>query len=618
MSDPVKTSKKRLVVAFIFILIGFLLVISRIIYLGVFPGKVKFKFDRVEERGEILDCNYNTLATSLEVYSIFCNPEKVPPLEEEKIRDLSIILNISERNLKNIFQSKKSFVWLKRKVDLGTFRAIRDMKIEGINYNKEYKRIYPNKRLASHVLGIVGIDNVGLEGSELFYERYLNSGHTFSDNQKNFNIVLSIDKNIQYIVETELKNAFARSKAKRGTAIVMDPGTGYILAFANVPDFDPNQYQQSSLNDRKNTAIIDAFEPGSIFKIFTTACILSENPVKKGYKFFCPGYINIGKEKLSCWARHGEIGFDDVIKQSCNVGMIRSIFKVSSYRFYDYLRDFSIGHYTGIDLPGEGKGILRPPKQWPLFSKAAVSIGQEVSTTSIQLITAACAIFNGGKVMEPKIAKAIIYPDGTIYKDFNPVAIRQVITSSIAHKVAQLLIGVVQEGGTGELAYIKGYSIAGKTGTGEIYDRKEKKYFKNRVNASFIGFIPAQKARYAILVTLHEPRSGLNTGGAIAAPVFKKIVEKLIAYKPIPAEKRVITPPYIKNNYIKKIQLTDKKYIPDLRGKNMREILQILSAMDVKPNLIGSGVASRQYPPKGTRVYKGMVVTVWFEDPIIK
>lgn len=611
-------SRKRFVIIIVFIFTGFLLIVSRIVYLSIIaPLKHPLhKVSKLYVRGEILDRNYNKIATSLEVYSIFCNPQQVPELTEVQINKLAKILDISSKRLKKIFKSDKRFVWLKRKIDYKTRKSVMELGIQGIYYTKEYKRFYPNSRLASHILGIVGIDNIGLEGVELYYDKYLNSGYTFSGSDKNFNIVLSIDKNIQYIVESELRKACRETKAKSGTAIVMEPSTGYILALANIPDFDPNNFEIFKISDRKNRAINEAFEPGSIFKIFTTAAIISENIIKEDEHFYCDGYIKIGDEKISCWKKHKTLSFEEVIRQSCNVGIIKSIFRISRYKFYDYLRDFGIGNYTGIDLPGESKGILRPPKRWALFSKAAISIGQEVATTSIQLITAACAIFNGGKFMEPHVVKAIIYPDGTIYKRNKPVILRQVITSSVAEKVAKLLKGVVQEGGTGEMAYIKGYSIAGKTGTGEVFDIKLKKYIKDKVNASFIGFIPSENARYAILVTIHEPKTRKNTGGRVAAPVFKRIVEKLIAYKPIPSEKKALIPGKVSiYKPDEKLKLEQKDILPDFTGRNMRETLKILNALGAKPNLVGSGVAYKQNPAPGSRVYPGMIVTIWFKTP---
>lgn len=612
MNSPETISKKRLLFFLALVLIGFLLIISRLIYIGVIPS-FKYKQQKpthIYARGEILDCNYNKLATSLEVYSIFCNPKLVPDLDDAKLKKIS---NILEMPVKKIFSLKKrKFVWVKRKIDYLTYKKIKSLEIPGIYYTKEYKRFYPNMKLASHILGIVGIDNVGLEGVELYYDKYLNTGYAISDKGKNLDIVLSIDKNIQYIVEDSLYEACKKSKADSGTVIVMEPSTGYIVAMANYPNFDPNSYSSYSILERENIAISRPFEPGSIFKIFTTIAVISENVIKEDELFYCPGYIRVGDKKISCWKKHGYLNFTGVIKESCNVGMIKSVFRISRYKFYDHLRNLGVGNYTGIDLPGESKGLLSSPKMWPSFTKASISIGQGVSTTSIQLINSACAIFNGGKVMEPKMVKAIVYPDGTIYKKIKPVIIRQAITSSVSERIAKLLKGVVQEGGTGELADIKGYSIAGKTGTGEIYDKKLSKYDKNNVNASFIGFVPADKPKYAIIVTIHRPKTSDNSGGKVAAPVFKRIVEKIIAYNPIPAESRIYNTGN-RINFDENIKISNKDKLPDFKGMNMREVLRIIKMLGCRPNLVGSGIAFEQYPEKGSKVYRGMIITVKFK-----
>lgn len=628
MKDYDKISRRRLLIVLLFVLLGFLLIISRLVYLGGISSLKREKQRPVEThiRGEILDCNYNKLGTSLKVYSIFCNPKKVKQPDSEKLKTLSSILNISEKSLKKKLSSNKTFVWLKRKIDYRTQKKITELGIDGIYYTEEFKRFYPNTRLASHILGIVGMDNIGLEGTELYYDKYLNSGWTFSEDNRNFNIVLSIDKNLQYMAESELRKAYRDTKSKSGIVIIMEPSTGYILAMASMPDFDPNNFENSSVYQRKNRAINKAFEPGSIFKIFTTAAIISEKVVQEDEYFDCPGYIKIGDKSISCWKKHNSLNFKEVIRQSCNVGIIKSIFRISKYKFYDYLRGLGLGNYTGIDLPGEVKGTLRLPKKWALFSQASVSIGQEVSTTSIQLISAACAIFNGGKFMQPQILKAIIYSDGRIYKKTAPIFIRQVIPSSVAEQVTRLLKGVVEEGGTGKLAYIKGYSIAGKTGTGEIFDLKLKEYSKDKVNASFIGFIPSENPKYAILVTLHEPKTSDNTGGQVAAPVFKNIVEKIIAYKPIPSEKYILQPQnqtanswvQHRTNLNNRIELQTKKALPDFTGKNIRQTLKILKILNAKPNLVGSGVAYKQFPAPGSKIYPGIIVTVYFKLPAKK
>ena len=620
MEQKLTLEKRRLLALIIILGLLFLLIAIRLLKLTIIDNiktRPKEKTFSVYERGEILDCNYRKLAVSLKVYSLFCNSLEIENIDESQLVKISKLLELKKKDLKKIFLSKKKFVWLKRQIDYGTVRKILDLEIKGIYYLHEFKRFYPNNRLCSHVLGITGVDNVGLEGLELYYDKYLNSGIQSGKKNKKVNIVLSIDKNIQYIIETELRKIVQKTRAKSGSVIIMEPSTGYITAMAAMPDFDPNSFSRFAQRIRQNRAILDIFEPGSIFKIFSSAAIYGEKVIKQDEMFKCPGYIIIGGEKISCWKKHGKLDFHNVVKESCNTGIITAILRVSRFKFYNYLLGFGIGNYTGIDLPGEAKGFITKPKGMGLFSHAAISLGQEVGTTAIQLITAACSIYNDGKLMEPKIVKAIIKDDGTIYKEFGPLVIRQAVLPYIANKMKQDMKGVVEEGGTGQLANIKGYSIGGKTGTGQIYNKKIKAYDKNKVNSSFIGFFPADNARYGILVTIHEPKSEEKMGGQIAAPLFKRIVEKMISYKAIPNKNILITPKdkNIFNTPFQNLKIKKLNTMPVLLNKNMREVINILKLYKVKINLIGSGISHKQNPSAGAEIKKGMLVTVWFREP---
>ncbi len=418
-------------------------------------------------------------------------------------------------------------------------------------------------------------------------------------------------------MKNELRKKWKETKAKSASAIVMDPDTGFILAMVYLPDFDPNVYSTYSEKIRNNKSIMEIFEPGSIFKIFSAAAVYAENNIMESDRFYCDGSVSIADKKIGCWRKHGTLNFHQVIKESCNVGMVKAILKLPQFKFYDYLRNFGIGNYTGIDLPGEAKGFLRKPKGMGIFSQAAISLGQEVGVTSIQLISAASAIFNGGKIMEPKIVKAIVQANGTIYKQFEPVVIRQAISPEVAKRVAEDLIGVVEEGGTGQLAYVKDFLIAGKTGTGQVFSRRLNRYEKNKVNSSFIGFFPAYHSQYAILITVHEPQIGENVGGIVAAPVFKNIVEKIISYKAIPNIKRLMVAS--KENdilqYKQDFQKPSHNEIPNLLNKNMREVINILKLYNVKINLIGSGIAYKQSPEPGTVLKDSIIISVWFKEP---
>ncbi|MBU1077290.1 MAG: transpeptidase family protein [Spirochaetes bacterium] len=622
MDQKLKSEKQRLMMLIMVFALLFFVIIVRLFKLAIIDNIMRKdggKTLSIYERGEILDVQYKKLALSIKVYSLFCNPQEITHLENDQVNMLSSLLNIDRSRLDEIFSSNKRFVWLKRQIDYKLLKKILNMNIKGIYYLREFKRFYPNGKLCSNVLGITGVDNVGLEGLELYYNKYLSTkiAGGKDEESKKLNLVLSIDKNIQYIVEYELKKVVEKTKANGGIVIIMEPSTGYIVAMAMIPDFNPNYFNKFSQAIRKNRAVSDNFEPGSIFKIFSTAAVYSEKVIRDSDRFMCKGSIMIGESKISCWKKHGELDFHKVIKESCNVGMIRAILRITRYNFYNYLRNFNMGNYTGIDLPGESRGYLRSPKGMGLFSQASVSLGQEVGATAIQIITGACSIYNDGKLMEPKLVRAVIQDDGTIVKKFDPVIIRQAVLPNTARRIREDLKGVVEEGGTGQLAYIRNFPISGKTGTGQIYNKKLKKYDKTKINSSFIGFFPAEKAKYGILVTINQPNTPDKSGGMVAAPLFKSIVEKVISYKGIP-NKNILSTPMEKdifNQSSDSIKVKDLHSLPDLKGKNMREVIQLLKLYKVKMNLIGSGISYKQSPNKGAKIHEGMLISVWFKEP---
>ncbi len=603
----INTMKKRIIIVSLIFIIWGLILFSKLVYLTIgtaLSGTNLNLKKRILPRGEIYDCNKIPLAVSLPVYSIYCDPMELKRLSSTEIKKIEELFGKVKVN--KILKSKRRFYWLKRKVSKSFLKKIKKKKIKGIRFKKEFKRFYPSGSLASSVLGIVNIDEKGLEGVELYYDKFL-----FPKEEKSFDIVLTIDRNIQFILEQELYSAYKETKADAAVGIIVEPSTGYILGMASFPDFDPNHYQNYPVSARRNRCITDIFEPGSVMKIISTAVLFSEDVINEKDKFYCRGFTLIGGQKLSCWKKHGEITFKEVIKYSCNVGMARSILKLDKRIFFDYLRNFGFGNYTGIDLPGEVKGILRNPYKIGAYSVASIAIGQEIGVTPIQIIMATSAVFNGGKLMQPRIVKSILYPDGRIYKNFSPVVIREVIDSRLSKRIAKLFQGVLEEGGTGELAEVKGYPVAGKTGTAQVYDLKLKQYSPEKVTASFVGFIPAYNPVYGILVLIHKPKVKRKTGGEIAAPVFKRIVQRLLAYKLLPPppskKRRVILQP---GKYI--IKVSSSQILPDFKGLSMRESVKLCKKLKLKPEIYGSGFCIKQTPPPGTKIKENMIVHLFF------
>jgi cell division protein FtsI/penicillin-binding protein 2 len=310
----------------------------------------------------------------------------------------------------------------------------------------------------------------------------------------------------------------------------MNPKTGEILAMANKPDYDLNNFVRYSNTTKRNKAITDSFEPGSTFKIFIASILIDTGVVKVDDSFDCKGWIQVQDIRIHDTGVHGSINYTQVLEKSCNVGMVKSVNRIDITTLFERLRDFGFGTPTGINLPGEAKGILRNPSEWSGVSKYEIAIGQEVSLTPLQLITAGAALANEGILMQPRIIKRIEKPDGSVLKEYEPLKIRQVIRKETAQSILSILTGVLTTRGTGYKAYIDGYTIGGKTGTAQIADTEKGGYLQDQFYASFIGFIPVPNPQIVVLVTLDRPRGEVYGGGQTAAPLFKNIVERIAPY----------------------------------------------------------------------------------------
>lgn len=629
-------------------------------------------------RGTIFDRNMNPLAISAKVNSVMASPPDIKDVESIA-EALSEILNINKESLINTINDakakKKGAIYIKRKITDEEAQKIRQLNLKGIYFTEESKRFYPERNLASHILGFTGIDSQGLDGVELIYDKFLKGipGRIIKETdalsrelpfgderyippKEGLNLVLTIDKVIQYIAERELEKAIAENKAKRGTIIVMDPKTGEILALANKPDYDPNDYRNYPQEARRNFAVSDTYEPGSTFKIVTASAGLEEGVVRPNDRFYDPGYIIVSGVKIRCWRAggHGSQSFIQVVQNSCNPGFIEVGMRLGKERFLKYIKAFGFGETTGIDLPGEAKGILDPNKIGPV-ELATISFGQGISTTPIQLLTAVSAVANDGRLMEPHVAKALLDKDNNRVMEFKPRVVRQVISKETAKEMQRILESVVTNG-TGGRAKIEGIKVAGKTGTAE-------KYADGKYIASFVGFAPADDAKLAAIVIIDEPSTGIYYGGQIAAPVFQKVISDSLKYlgvKPEIAseEDNRIEVPDVRNIYVedaKKIlkekgldvitegnglivgeqtplpgikinkgskvvlKLTDSKtdknpiVVPDLTGKNIKEVTNVANVLGLKVEVIGTGYAKKQIPEPGEEVEQGTVLKVFFE-----
>lgn len=501
----------------------------------------------VPKRGTIYTRGYEELAVTVEVDSTYAEPDSIdtPKLAAKRLAPL---LSLSRKELEDQLSSSKSFVWLARKVTPSTIEHVKSLNIRGIGFVKENRRFYPNGELASHVVGFSGIDGTGLGGIELAHDaqikgktelvraerdalgkRTLPMDFGFEDSLAGNSVVLTIDKTIQYTAEKELEEAVRKSGAKGGTAIVMDPKSGEVLAMANYPQFNPNDLSSCSQVALKNRAIVDTYEPGSTFKVFLLAAALEEGVVRPGDKFYCEqGSMELAGKVIHDTHKHGTLTVREIMKFSSNIGSAKIAAKLGKERFYDYITSFGFGSPTGIELNGEGSGILRSMNTWSKLELANLSFGQGVSVTPLQLTTAFSAIANGGFLMKPYLVKDILDRDGKVIKSNQPQIVKKVISGDTASKVTEMLRDAVAEGGTGTEAALNGYDVAGKTGTAQKVSGG-RGYTENKHVASFIGFVPAESPELVVLVAIDEPE-GIQYGGIVAAPAFRAIAETSLRY----------------------------------------------------------------------------------------
>lgn len=524
-------------------------------------GQYERRIPVTARRGTIYDRHGRALAISLNAVSVFAHPGLVEDPHSTASR-LAEELGLSAREIRKKLQTDRPFVWIKRKVEPERAEALSKLDLPGVGLVPEGKRYYPKKNFASHLVGFVGVDDSGLEGVELEYDRLLTSGsRSFlsqvdalrrvvfregEDSHAGSDLYLTIDEVIQHVAERELEAAVERSGAKAGTVIVVDPATGEILALANTPAYNPNAYGRYRAALRRNRALTDPYEPGSAFKLVLAAAALEEGLVKPNDLFFGEnGTIVVAGTPFRDHEKHGWMTFRDVVAFSSNVGAVKVGMKVGKPLLYTYITRFGFGVPTGVDLPGESQGLIRRPGEWSRLSLSALSIGYEISATPLQMISAMGAVANGGHLMRPYVLKAIRDPGGSV-EEIHPLPIRRVVSPETARILTSIFTEVVERG-TGQTAALPGYRVAGKTGTAQKLDEKTGRYSRTKVVASFVGYVPAEDPRLAILVLIDEP-ARFAWGGSIGAPVFREIAKEVLSYLEVPPvtrrDERVARRPY--------------------------------------------------------------------------
>lgn len=550
-----KINRKRMFFLFILFLIAFSVVIYRLVSIQyVYASKYKSyaDFQHKDEfiinakRGKILDRNEIELAISLMERTVYANPKFVTdPDHEAEI--LAEVLNLDPGFIKEKLESKDlGFVYIKRKVDAEKAEIISELNLPGIYIKNETKRYYPQNELAAPVIGFAGLDSNGLAGIELEYEKYLRGvdgkmvaekdvfGKIIPSDENNYispidgaDVVLTIDAQIQYIAEKRIKEAVSEYNALKGIAIVMDPSTGEIYSMVSYPGFDPNHYQDYQPELYKILGISFTYEPGSTFKIINVASALDNNCVSSQQKFSLPPSIKVGDRVIKEIFRTYNIEYSvkEIIQHSSNVGAVTIALQMGEKKFWESIRKFGFGELTGIDLPGEEKGLFYDYKTWPASTMGALAIGQSISVTPLQLLRAVCAIANGGYLITPKIVREVRLQNSEV-EFLEPEEAKKIISEEVTEEVQDMMLAVVEEG-TGTLAQIEKVSVCGKTGTAEKVNKNGVGYDEGRVITSFVGFAPYDNPEVAVIVVIDEPQGSDNEiwGGTVAAPVFKDIME---------------------------------------------------------------------------------------------
>jgi cell division protein FtsI/penicillin-binding protein 2 len=642
-------------------------------------------------RGTIYTADNKKAAVSIKTFAISADPEQVK--NKAGVADyLSKQLGISRGEIMSKLALRKKFVYLARKVDSEKAEGILERDLPGLNLEPEEKRYYPLHETAASLVGFTGLDNTGLEGIEESFEKYLRGKMgsvlirkdakgrpiltdtvSVKKAEAGADIYLTIDSNIEYYAQQELKNAVEKYKGKTGMLISMNPNTGAIYALANYPYFDPNDFDKYPAETRKNRVVTDVFEPGSTFKIFTMSAVLEDRPAVYDEKVHCgDGKMVFFDRTIHDHEKHGWLTVPEVIKYSSNIGMVELALRVKPEKLYNEYTKFGFGKTSGTDLPGEVPGILRPYAQWDNATLSSIPYGQEVAVTAVQLIRAYAALANGGYLVTPYVVEKIKKNGSTIYENKAGNGAK-VVDNATRTKLVDMLKMVMEKDGTGKKGVITGYNVAGKTGTAQKHNPKGKGYAPGKYVCSFIGFFPADKPEVVTMVLVDEPAEIWAFGGDVAAPAFKNLSNTMISsmhilpdgtketvqvaaktdktidsklpdfsmkqfseakkfmadndikyerigfgkivIKQKPEPKKTVQPSEVVSVYLgdlgknKEIRI----YMPDVRGFSIRKAMEVLSIYGLKAKCTGSGLATAQDPKPGVALKAGTECKINFE-----
>ena len=590
-------------------------------------------------RGAIYDRHGAELAVSVDVNSVYANPRRLRAMDQDPkmtARRLAAVLDVDPKQLAKRLATDRYFAWIDRHITPHEATRVVELDIPGVGLTTEARRYYPNRHLAAHLLGFTDIDGRGIEGVELAFENRLRGSDrrveairdrrgqvVFADEMINDlsnqgqNVVLTIDKAIQHIAERELALGVRTFEARGGSVVVMDPSTGEILAIANYPPFNPNEPSRHPTAHRRNRAVVDRFEPGSTVKAFTMAAALATGAVRPDQLINCEnGVTRIGGRLLHDAHPYEWLTPTQILAYSSNIGTAKIALELGKRDLYRLFRRFGFGEPTDLGIPGETAGILHHYRRWYKIDVAAVSFGQGMSVTNVQLATAMSAIANGGRLMRPTLVRRITDGEGVTLEETKPQVRRQVVPRRVAKLVGEMLTAVTESGGTAMEAAVDGYLVAGKTGTAQKADYVHGGYAKDKWLASFIGFAPADKPAMVISVVIDEPVIA-HYGGTVAGPVFRRIAEVTLRHMGVAPDRGRAVLAEMKEKPAAEpaakpvpTQSVEKGHsaVPDVRRLPLRRAVVALHADSLVPEVSGSGLVIRQDPAPGSVVSHGSIV----------
>lgn len=595
-------------------------------------------------RGAIFDRNGKELAITIPAYSLFADPELIDG-KRWLSKKLAKILRMNSAEIFKKLKSEKRFVWIKRHITPAEMEDVKKWNVRGLGFIEEPKRVYPNDHLLAQVLGFVGVEGKGLEGLEMWYDERLKgesrrvqlprdargrpllaNGRVLTDVPDGAEVTLTIDSELQFMLESELRSAVEAHQANAAVGLILDAQTSEILAMGHAPTFNINQASSFAPEVKRNRSVTDAFEPGSTLKTILVASALQDGLIKPSTKFFCEnGKMKVGDKWISeADTKHhfGWLTASEILAYSSNIGAAKIAFEMGAEKWREHLLNFGFGQRTGIDLPGESRGIVQP-LPWRPHLLSNVSFGHGITATPLQIAAAYAAIANGGVLRKPYIVKTIQTLDDEEPLQFFSQDVRRVLQPAQAATVAMMLSNATTGQGTGVNAQIPGYPVAGKTGTAQKVDSEKGGYNEGVYISSFAGFVPASNPRFVIYIAVDHPRKDFY-GSQVAAPVFARIAQYAVRRAGLPPllikQENVLAKKLEKKDSYKAQQIqamtTMDGQMPDLIGLSLREAYQRLHGQSIQVDVRGSGVVSRTDPAAGEEMTGAKRVRVWLESTL--